>query len=193
MENLRIGYAFTGSFCTFDASMGALQQLVEAGCQVTPIFSHNACTIDTRFGRAQDFVAQAENLCRRQAITTILGAEPLGPKDMIDLLVVAPCTSNTLGKIAHGINDTSVTMAVKSHLRSQRPVVLALATNDALAASAENIGILLGRKHFYFVPFGQDNVEKKPFSAIADFSLLQRTVEMALMGRQLQPLLIPSK
>ena len=112
---------------------------------------------------------------------------------MIDLLVVAPCTSNTLGKIAHGINDTSVTMAVKSHLRSQRPVVLALATNDALAASAENIGILLGRKHFYFVPFGQDNVEKKPFSAIADFSLLQRTVEMALMGRQLQPLLIPSK
>ena len=193
MENLRIGYAFTGSFCTFGASMGALQQLVEAGCQVTPILSHNACTIDTRFGRAQDFVAQAENLCRRQAITTILGAEPLGPKDMIDLLVVAPCTSNTLGKIAHGINDTSVTMAVKSHLRSQRPVVLALATNDALAASAENIGILLGRKHFYFVPFGQDNVEKKPFSAIADFSLLQRTVEMALMGRQLQPLLIPSK
>lgn len=183
-----IGFAFCGSFCTLRAAMDALRALT-ARYSVVPIFSETAYRTDTRFGKASDFVAEAEELCGRPALHTLDAVEPLGPKKLLDLLVVAPCTGNTLGKLANGIADSAPTFACKAHLRNARPVVLAVSTNDGLSGSAENLGRLLNRRNFYFVPFGQDSPAGKPYSLVADFSLLPLCVESALLGVQTQPLL----
>ena len=179
---MKIGFVMTGSFCTFIKALRAMENLVSLGHSVTPILSEHAGGMDTRFGTADDLRERLRNITA--------GAEPIGPKRMFDVLIVVPCTGNTLAKLSHGITDTTAAMAVKSHLRSERPVVLALSTNDALAASAENIGRLLNRRHYYFVPFGQDDPESKPRSLVSELSLLPETMEAALEGRQLQPILV---
>ncbi len=189
MRELTLGFAMCGSFCTFEKAFEQLRRTAAAGYQLVPIMSDNAYGTDTRFGRASDFIWEAEDICGRKVIHTIAGAEPLGPKRMIDALVIAPCTGNTLAKLAHGITDTPVTMAAKSCLRIGLPVVLCAATNDALAASAQNIGRLMNTKNVYFVPLRQDDPEQKPTSAVSDFELLLPAVEAALKGRQLQPVL----
>ena len=189
MTQKTLGFAMCDSFCTFQRAIDGMRELLKRGYRVLPIMSETAAGTDTRFGRAADFLWQIEDLCGCRVLRTILETEPLGPKKLVDLLVVAPCTGNTLGKLANGITDTAVTMAVKSNLRVQRPVLLTLATNDALAASAQNIGRLLNTKHIYFTPFSQDDPEKKPSSLVADFTLLPEAVEAALLGRQLQPVL----
>ena len=189
MRELTLGFAMCGSFCTFEKAFEQLRRTAAAGYQLVPIMSDNAYGTDTRFGRASDFIWEAEDICGRKVIHTIAGAEPLGPKRMIDALVIAPCTGNTLAKLAHGITDTPVTMAAKSCLRIGLPVVLCAATNDALAASAQNIGRLMNTKNVYFVPLRQDDPEQKPTSAVSDFELLLPAVEAALKGRQLQPVM----
>lgn len=190
MNVIRLGWAFTGSFCTFAPALQAMEQCAALGYEILPIFSYHAATIDTRFGKAADFIRRAEEISGHTAILTIDGAEPLGPKQMTDLMLVAPCTGNTLAKLAYSITDTPVTMAVKSHLRQQKPVVLALATNDALAGSAKNFGQLLSVKHYRFVPLWQDAPMEKPTSLVCDFSKIPETLEAALQDRQLQPLLL---
>ena len=186
---MNIGFAMCGSFCTFAQVFPALEILASVNT-VTPIFSHAAYTTDTRFGTAAEHIARAEAICGCPVLHTVPEVEPIGPKRLLDALVIAPCTGNTLAKLAHSIADGPVTMAAKSHLRNGRPVIIAVSTNDALAGAAENIGRLLGRKHFYFVPFGQDDPKGKPTSMVADFSQLPRTVELALEGKQLQPILL---
>ncbi len=186
----RIGFAVTGSFCTFKKAFAEAEALVQHGAELTPIFSANAAGTDTRFGKAADHIRRMEEIAGRRALLTIAETEPLGPKDMLDAIVVAPCTSNTLAKLALGIVDTSVTMAVKSMLRGGKPIIVAAATNDALRCSAKNIGLLLNAKHYYFVPIGQDAPEDKPASMVADFTRIAETVKLALDGRQIQPLII---
>jgi dipicolinate synthase subunit B len=188
MEKKRLGLALCGSYCTYEKLFAALPALTER-FELLPIMSDTAAETDTRFGTAADVIRRLMELTGRTVITTITEAEPLGPKEQLDALLIAPCTGNTLSKLAHGITDSAVTMAAKAHLRNGRPVVIAFSTNDGLSGSAENIGRLLNRKHYYFVPFGQDDPEKKPRSLQADFSLLGEAVEAALSGRQLQPLL----
>lgn len=187
MRDLTLGFALCGSFCTFEKAFEQMRRTAAAGYQLLPIMSNNAYETDTRFGRAADFIWEAEDICGRKVVHTIPGAEPLGPKRMIDALVIAPCTGNTLAKLANGITDTPVTMAAKSCLRIGLPVVLCIATNDALAASAQNIGRLMNTKNVYFVPLRQGDPEQKPNSAVADFEQLIPAVEAALKGRQLQP------
>lgn len=186
---MNIGFAMCGSFCTFSKVFPVMEVLAE-NHKVFPILSTASSTIDSRFGKAEAFIALAERLCNRSVIRSIADAEPIGPKKLLDALVIAPCTGNTLAKLAHGIADGPVTMAAKSHLRNGRPVIIALSTNDALGAAAENIGKLLARKNYYFVPYRQDDPENKPTSMVADFSLIPQTVEAALEGRQLQPILL---
>ena len=186
---MTIGFAMCGSFCTFSRVFPVMEALAKEHT-VIPIFSHSAATLNSRFGTAEEHLRRAEAICGRPVLTVIPEAEPIGPKKLLDVLVIAPCTGNTLAKLAHGITDTTVTMAAKSHLRCGRPVVIAFSTNDGLSASAKNIGELLNRKHYYFVPFGQDDPEKKPASLAADFELIEKTVEAALEGKQLQPLLL---
>ena len=186
---LRVGFAFTGSFCTLARAMGALEQAA-ARWQVQPIVSETVAATDTRFGNAHDFMREMQRICDRRPIESIKEAEPIGPKKLLDVLVIAPCTGNTLAKLAAGIADTSVTMAAKAHLRNGRPVVLAVSTNDGLAAAARNIGALLARKGVYFVPFQQDDPEHKPASLVAVMERIPETVEAALEGRQLQPVLL---
>lgn len=188
MENLTFGFAMCGSFCTFSKVIEQMEALAAQGYRLVPVMSQNAYSTDTRFGTAESFVRKVESICGRSIIKNIVEAEPIGPKKMVDLMIVAPCTGNTLAKIACGITDTSATMAVKSTLRTGRPVVLAPATNDALSASARNIGRLLNTKNIYFVPMHQDDPEKKPFSVNADFTKLLPTALAALEGRQLQPI-----
>lgn len=190
MEQLNVGFALCGSFCTLDKAVSALERGVALGWNVTPILSELTATTDTRFGRAADFIHRIETACGRKAISTVAEAEPIGPKKLLDVLVICPCTGNTLGKLAHGITDGPVTMAAKAHLRNGRPLVLAVATNDALSASASNIGSLLNRKQVYFVPLGQDDCKGKPTSLVADYRLIPDTVAAALQGQQLQPLLL---
>ena len=190
MKKSRIGFAMCGSYCTHETALGALHQLCEEYETVIPILSEKTTVTDTRFGTAEDLLASLEEMTGETVISSITAAEPVGPKKLLDVLVIAPCTGNTLGKLAHGITDTAVTMATKAHLRNDRPVVLAIATNDGLSASAQNIGILLARKNIYFVPFGQDDAIGKPCSLIADFSKIGETVDAALAGRQVQPLLL---
>ena len=189
-EQRRMGFALCGSFCTFATVLQTLADLVADGWQITPIMSPVSASLDTRFGRAADHRAKLEAICQTPVITTINGAEPIGPKKLFDVLVVAPATGNTLAKLATGIADTAVTLAVKSHLRNDRPVVLAVSTNDGLGANAASIGRLLARKHVYFVPFGQDDPTEKPNSLIADFTQIGATASLALQGKQLQPLLL---
>lgn len=193
MEKVRVGFALSGSFCTYAQTMGALESLVEAYGDVLPIMSEFAASTDTRFGTAQDFKDRIEQLCGRQMLTNILSVEPIGPRKLLDVLVIAPCTGNTLAKLAAGIADSAVTMAAKAHLRNGRPVVLAISTNDGLGAAARNVGELLCRKHYYFVPFRQDDPVGKPTSLVADLTKLPQTVEEALQGRQIQPMLLAAE
>ena len=185
-----IGYAFCGSFCTFTKSFEILERLVMSGYEVQPIMSENAYSIDTRFWRAEDFRERVEELCARKIIHTISEAEPLGPKSPLDSLIIAPCTGNTLAKMALGVTDTAVTMAAKAHLRTDRTLVIALASNDALSANLKNIGTLLSRKQVYFVPMVQDDPEKKPHSLVADFSLLEETLIKAERGLQIRKIFV---
>lgn len=185
---MTIGFAMSGSFCTFSRVFPVMEALREK-YDILPIFSEHVYTLDTRFGTAEEHIQRAEAICGVPVLHTIAQAEPIGPKKLLDALVIAPCTGNTLAKLSCGIADTAVTMAAKSHLRNGRPVILAVSTNDALAAAAENIGRLLARKHYYFVPFRQDDAEKKPTSMVADFSQIPRTLELALQGRQVQPVM----
>lgn len=187
-EKTRMGFALCGSFCTFGAVIAELERLAEE-FDIYPIMSLNAVIVDSRFGDPRSFISRIEKACGREVIARLSDAEPIGPGRMLDVLVVAPVTGNTIAKIAAGIADTPVTLAVKSHLRNQRPVVLAVSTNDGLSGNARNIGLLMARKHFYFVPFGQDDPHNKPYSLIADFSKIGETVRAATEGRQLQPVL----
>lgn len=190
MEPIRVGYAFCGSFCTYYQALAALEQVRARFGDVTPIVSETSAATDTRFGNAHDFMREMERICDKRVVDTIVKAEPIGPKGLLDVLVIAPCTGNTLGKLAAGITDTSVTMAAKAHLRNGRPLVIAISTNDALAASARNIGVLLDKKNVYFVPFRQDDPERKPTSLVADFTRIPACIEAALRGEQLQPVLL---
>lgn len=190
LSGIKIGYALCGSFCTFKKSLEQIKTLVESGAEVTPIMSFNAYNIDTRFGTAEENRKIITELCGREIIHTIEGAEPIGPQKMFDILTVAPCTGNTLAKLAVGIIDTPVTMAVKSHIRNMRPVVIAIATNDALSGSAKNIGALYNYKNYYFVPMSQDDPEKKPTSVVADYGRIKEAIINALDGKQIQPILI---
>ena len=186
---MKIGFALCGSFCTMDPAFSMMEALAQLH-DVTPIFSTAVYETDTRFGKAIDHIHQAEQICGNSVIHTIAQAEPIGPKKLLDALVIAPCTGNTLAKLSHGIADTPVTMAAKSHLRNGRPVIVAVSTNDGLAGAAENIGRLLARKNYYFVPFGQDDPKNKPTSLVADFEKIPATLELALQGKQIQPLLL---
>lgn len=190
MEQIRVGFAFCGSFCTFDKAMAALERVKGTFGDVTPIVSERGAGLDTRFGNAHDFLREMERICDKRVITTIQAAEPIGPKRLLDILVIAPCTGNTLAKLASGVTDSAVTMAAKAHLRNGKPLVIAVSTNDGLAASARNIGELLCRKHIYFVPFRQDDPVAKPTSLVADFDLIPDTLRAAMEGRQLQPILL---
>ena len=190
MEQVSVGYAFCGSFCTFDRAMTALERVKARYGRVLPIISEAGAANDTRFGNAHDFMREMERICDRRVVDTIVKAESIGPKKLLDVLVICPCTGNTLAKLAAGITDSAVTMAAKAHLRNGRPLVLAVSTNVGLGASARNIGELLCRKNVYFVPFGQDDCREKPASLVADFTLVNDTIDAALEGRQLQPLLL---
>ena len=190
MKEPTIGFAVCGSFCTHAAAMGALEQVRATWGHVVPIVSECTAATDTRFGAAHDLMREMERICDHRVISTVKAAEPIGPQKLLDLLIICPCTGNTLGKLAGGVTDTSVTMAAKAHLRNGRPVLLAPATNDGLSASAVSIGALLARKYIYFVPFGQDDPEHKPTSLIANFDLVVPAAQAALEGRQLQPLLL---
>ena len=185
-----MGFALCGSFCTFAEVIPQIEALKDSGADVIPIMSQSASTIDTRFGKAEEITARIEGICGKPIINTIAAAEPIGPKKLLDLLIIAPCTGNTLGKLAGGITDTPVTLAAKAHLRNERPVLIAVSTNDALTASAKNIGTLLNVKHIFFVPMAQDDPEKKPTSIVARFDQIQPAAEAALQNRQIQPVLL---
>lgn len=189
-KGTRIGFCLTGSFCTFAQAFEQAQKLCSAGAELTPIMSFNAYKINTRFGSAADNIKKIEDICGRKVISSIEDAEPIGPKKLFDLIIAAPCTGNTMAKLAAGITDTPVTMAVKAQLRNGRPVLIAPATNDALGASGKNISILFNTKGYYFVPYNQDSPHEKPQSMIADFSLLEQAAALALEGIQIQPLLM---
>ena len=192
MEDKTIGFALCGSFCTHAKAMEALEQVKARFTRVVPIVSQAVADTDTRFGNAHDLMREMERVCDHRVISTVKAAEPIGPQKLLDLLIICPCTGNTLGKLAAGVTDTSVTMAAKAHLRNQRPLLIAPSTNDGLSASAASIGSLLPRKYIYFVPFGQDDPVKKPTSLVADFSQVADAASAALEGRQLQPILLRS-
>lgn len=188
-DKIRLGFAMCGSFCTFKLVLEELERLAK-DYDITPIMSQGAAFTDTRFGKAEDFRRRVAEICGREPITTIADAEPIGPRALLDVLVIEPCTGNTLGKLANGITDTPVTMAAKAHLRNGRPVVLAVSTNDALGASARNIGTLMNAKNIFFVSMRQDSPRGKPASLVADFSETAAAIKSALEGRQTQPLLL---
>lgn len=190
LKGLRIGYALTGSFCTFEQSLAQAEKLISLGAELIPVMSENASSTDTRFGTAAQHIKRLSEICGRDVIISSSGAEPIGPEDMTDIMAVVPCTSNTAAKLAGSITDTAATMAVKSHLRSGKPVVLAIASNDSLLGSARNIGELFNRKNYYFVPMRQDDIIKKPASLVADFDMLPDVLEAALDGIQLRPMII---
>lgn len=188
-DKIRLGFAMCGSFCTFKLVLEELERLAK-DYDITPIMSQGAAFTDTRFGKAEDFRRRVAEICGREPIITIADAEPIGPRALLDVLVIEPCTGNTLGKLANGITDTPVTMAAKAHLRNGRPLVLAVSTNDALGASARNIGTLMNAKNIFFVPVRQDSPRGKPASLVADFSETAAAIKSALEGRQTQPLLL---
>ena len=189
LEGKTIGVAFTGSFCTYEKAMIELENIVKAGASVQCIFSDNSQIIDSRFGKAKDFLERAEEITNHPIIKTIATAEPIGPKGYLDVLVILPCTGNTVAKLANGITDTPVLMAAKAHLRNEKPLVISLSTNDALGMNMKNIGLLLNAKNIYFVPFGQDDPVKKPNSMVAHTELLIKTLERALEHKQYQPII----
>ncbi len=186
MKDIKLGYAMCGSFCTLSQAIDELE-ILSHKADITPIMSNITSTTDTRFGKASDFIKRVESVCGKNIIKTVTEAEPIGPKKLFDALVIAPCTGNTLAKLALGVTDTSVTMAAKAHLRNSRPLIIAVATNDALSASSKNIGTLMNTRNLYFVPMKQDDPYLKPTSVIADFKLIEKTVELALEGKQIQP------
>lgn len=186
---MTLGFAMCGSFCTY-AKVFPLMEKLSQEYEIIPIFSAASASVDSRFGTAREHLERAAAICGRPPLTTLAEVEPIGPKKLLDLLLIAPCTGNTLAKLAAGIADGPVTMAAKSHLRNGRPVILAVSTNDGLAAAAANIGSLLARKHYYFVPFGQDDPIKKPTSTVADFTRIPETLTAARKGQQLQPILL---
>lgn len=188
-EKIRLGFAVCGSFCTFKRVLEELEKLAKE-YDITPIMSSGAAFTDTRFGKAEDLRHRIAEICGKEPITTIAGAEPIGPQALLDVLVIEPCTGNTLGKLANGITDTAVTMAAKAHLRNGRPVVLAVSTNDALGASARNIGTLMNAKNIYFVPMRQDAPQGKPASVVANFAKTGAAIKAALEGKQVQPVLV---
>ena len=189
METMRVVWAMCGSFCTFEKTLGAMEEMVRGGAQVLPLMSFKAAGLDTRFGKAEDWKKKTEAITGRRPIETLQGAEPLGPQNMADAMIIAPCTGATLAKLAAGISDTPVTLGAKSMLRGAKPLVLAVSTNDGLAASMENLARLINRKNVYLVPFAQDDWLKKPASLQSDYSLIADTLACAMRGRQLQPVL----
>jgi dipicolinate synthase subunit B len=189
MKNINIGFAMTGSFCTFSKAIKQIEYLISLGAKVIPIMSFNAYQTDTRFGSASYFAEKIESLTGNKIISTIEDAEPIGPENLTDIMIVLPCSGNTLAKLALGIYDTPVTLAVKSHLRNQRPVIIGVSSNDSLSASAKNIGALLNYKHYYFIPMRQDDPIKKPFSIVCDFEKTYETLEFAMKGMQIEPII----
>lgn len=190
LKNKKVGLAFTGSFCTFEDAFHELETLVSEGADVYPIFSFSSQQINSRFGDSKQFMERAEKTCKRPVITTIEGAEPIGPTGYLDILTILPCTGNTIAKLANGITDTPVLMAAKAHLRNEKPLLLSVSTNDALSMNLKNIGVLMNVKNIYFVPFGQDNPPKKPNSMIAHTDLLVPAIKSALENRQMQPVIV---
>ena len=191
LKGLKLGVALCGSYCTYKVVFEQLEKLVEMGADLYPIMSTNAYTTDTRFGTAQEFIARLETLTGKKVIHTIVEAEPLGPKNIIDAIVIAPCTGNTMAKLANGITDTSVIMAAKGLMRNNKPVILAIATNDGLGLNFKNIGILMNSKNIYFVPIGQDDFSNKPNSLVSHMGLIPQAIEKACTGKQLQPVFQP--
>lgn len=189
LENIKIGFAMCGSFCTFKKVIDEIENLKKTGAIIYPIMSEVAYSTDTRFGTCEEFRKKINDITQNAIIKTVKEAEPIGPKGYLDVLVIAPCTGNTLAKLAQGIADSSVTMAAKAHLRNQKPLVLAVSTNDGLGNAAKNIGALMNYKNIYLVPFGQDDCIKKPNSLVADMTKIEETVIQALNGKQLQPVL----
>lgn len=189
LKGKSVGVALTGSFCTYDKVFKELQKLTDEGALVQTVFSNAAGTIDSRFGKAEDFVKMAEELTGNKPMMTIAEAEPIGPGSLLDILVLFPCTGNTIAKLANGITDTPALMAAKAHLRNNKPLLISISTNDALGMNMKNIGLLLNAKNIYFIPFGQDNPEKKPNSMVAHTELLIPSLEAALEGRQYQPVI----
>lgn len=185
----KIGFGITGSFCTFGRVKNELEKMAEAGADITPVFSFNTQITNTRFADAGKFVNEIEKICGKAGMKTIAQAEPVGPKALFDVMVIAPCTGNTLAKLCAGITDSPVLMAAKAHLRNERPLVISVSTNDALGINFKNIGYLMNMKNVYFVPFGQDDPVKKPKSMIGDMSKIPDAVEAALEGRQLHPVI----
>lgn len=190
LKDKKIGFVLTGSFCTFSKTIPKMKELIEKGAEVIPIMSFNSYNLDTKFGKAQDFINEIEEITGKKIIHTIQEAEPIGPKRLTDIMVVAPCSGNTMAKLACDIIDTPATMAVKSHLRNNLPVVIAPSTNNGLSGNAKNIGILLNRKHYYFVPFRQDNPITKPRSIVFDSEYIVKTIESALEDEQIEPILL---
>ncbi len=188
-SNYHIGYGITGSFCTFAQTRKAVQKLKDMGAQITPIFSYATQNTDTRFGSAKEFVDGICEITDSEGIRTITEAEPIGPNNYLDIMVIAPCTGNTAAKLCNGIVDTPVLMAAKAHMRNGKPLVVAISTNDALGMNFKNIGQLMNMKNIYFVPFGQDNYKSKPNSMIANLEYLPETIELAMKGKQIQPIL----
>lgn len=185
---IRAGFAICGSFCTFERVFETAERLKAAGMELIPIMSFNASSLSTRFGKAEDNVKRIEDICGRKIINSIEEAEPIGPKKMTDIMLLPNCTGNTLAKLAMSVTDTPVTMAVKSHLRGGRPVIINVATNDALSGSAKNIGALMNLRHYYFAPLKQDDCVKKPTSIVGDFDRIEETIEAAMKGVQVQPI-----
>lgn len=190
LKDKKIGFVLTGSFCTFSKTIPKMKELIEKGAEVIPIMSFNSYNLDTKFGKAQDFINEIEEITGKKIIHTIQEAEPIGPKRLTDIMVIAPCSGNTMAKLACDIIDTPATMAVKSHLRNNLPVVIAPSTNNGLSGNAKNIGILLNRKHYYFVPFRQDNPITKPRSIVFDSEYIVKTIESALEDEQIEPILL---
>lgn len=189
-SNYNIGYGITGSFCTFSKARKAVEHLKELGANVVPIFSFNAQSCDTRFGSAKEFVEGICTISGNEGICTIAQAEPIGPNNLLDVMVIAPCTGNSAAKLWNGIVDTPVLMAAKAHMRGGKPLVIAISTNDALGTNFKNIGALMNMKNVYFVPFAQDNYKSKPNSVVAELDLLPETIEMAMKGKQIQPVIL---
>lgn len=190
LKDKKIGFTLTGSFCTFQKVIPKMKEIKRLGAEIIPIMSFNSYNLDTKFGKAKDFIEEIENITGKEIIHTIQGAEPIGPKKMTDIMIIAPCSGNTMAKLACDIIDTPATMAAKSHLRNNRPLVIAPSTNNGLSGNAENIGKLLNRKNYYFVPFRQDNPITKPRSIVFDAEYIIKTIEYALDGEQISPILI---
>lgn len=189
LKGLTVGLAITGSFCTFDKIKKTAKELKQVGMDIQPIFSRQTVTCDCRFGKAEEFVKEIEKITGKKGLYSIAEAEPIGPKGYLDVLVIAPCTGNTMAKLCNGITDSPVLMAAKAHLRNEKPLVISISTNDALGINFKNLGQLMNMKNIYFVPFGQDNYEKKPASMIAHTELIIDTIQAALEGKQIQPVI----